>query len=1005
MSPNFLPVQKYQYLWVLLLILVTSSCEQDNNPSEANDLASLVNPFIGTGGHGHTFPGASHPFGMVQLSPDTRLEGWDGCSGYHYTDSIVYGFSHTHLSGTGVPDYCDILLKPCIGPVLTDNGYKTSPKEGYASFFSKQTEQAAPGFYSMHLNEGIAVELTTTPRTGLHKYTFEKADNAHIVLDLKHRDQVLDAALEIVDDHTVRGFRRSKAWAEDQHVYFYAVFSEPFSKHKTYEEAIPVSAGTTLTLSTKAHFQFDLQAGESVMVKVGISAVDLAGAQKNLEKELPDWDFDAVKQAARDAWNKELSKIQVAGEQQEEKTIFYSALYHTMLAPNLFSDVDGRFRKALPKNEELRKNREPIGQLDAGQDQYTIFSLWDTYRATHPLYTIIDEKRTNAFINTFLRQYTDGGQLPVWELACNYTGCMIGYHSVSVIADAHTKGIRDYDVNLALEAMQHSAEMGNLGLSSLVRDGFIAAEDEPESVSKTLEYAYDDWCIAKLAKELGNDSVFKRYSERAQYYKNLFNKENQFLMGRSNGGWFRSFRPEEVNFNYTEANGWQYSLAVPQDIEGLIQLMGGPAAFEAHLDQMFATSSNTSGRHQVDITGLIGQYAHGNEPSHHMAYLYNYAGKPWKTQAMIQRIMDEMYQNAPDGLSGNEDCGQMSAWYVFSSLGFYPVCPGSDEYVIGKPEFPEASIHLENGNTFTIKTNNQGENGPYIQSVSLNGEPYSKSYIRHADITRGGTLEFTMGASPNPEWASTEKEYPHSAITEQVIAIVPAIVAESKTFEKNLTVNISSPEIGANIYYTLDGSEPTTASTAYATPIVLTESAAVRAIAQNSAGTLSKTVYAEYLKTEGGRSITLGTTYANQYAAGGDKALIDRLRGGREFRTGNWQGYEGINLEAVVDLGKTVDVHKISLGCLQDIKSWIWFPPKVDFYFSMDGKNFTKAAEVINDFSDSEQGSFLKSFEAELSGKKARYIKVVAQNYGKCPEWHMGAGGTAWLFVDELIVE
>lgn len=994
------------YSFLFLVCLLSACSEQSGNAdSNDNDLTQFVNPLIGTGGHGHTFPGATIPYGMVQLSPDTRIEGWDGCSGYHYSDSVVYGFSHTHLSGTGVSDYCDILLKPCIGESILNNGFDTSPEEGYASYFSKQSETASPGYYNMELEEGIKVELTATARAGFHKYTFEKADNAHVIIDLAHRDLLLDATIEAVDDQTIRGFRRSKSWSEDQFVYFYATFSEPFEQTLVHMDSIHPSPDSIEFRITKTLLSFDLEDRESLLVKVGISSVDLNGAEKNLESELDGWDFEQTRTDAANAWNKALNKIQIEDADTDKKTIFYSALYHTMVAPNLFSDVDGRYRKAIPKKESGLKVDQPIGQLKPREEQYTVFSLWDTYRATHPLYTIIEPERSNAFINTFLRHYQDGGQLPVWELAGYYTGCMIGYHSVSVIADAYAKNIRGFDAELALEAMRHSAEMKHLGLPSLVSKGFIPTGDEPESVSKTLEYAYDDWCIALLAKELGNEAVYNTYIQRAQYYKNLYNAESGFLMGRSNGGWHHPFRPEEVNFNYTEANGWQYSLAVQQDIEGLMALMGGEEAMIGHLDELFSTDSETSGREQVDITGLIGQYAHGNEPSHHMAYLYSFAGQPWKTQAMVHQIMDELYQNAPDGLSGNEDCGQMSAWYVLSAMGFYPVSPGSDEYVIGSPRFAKATIQLENGKAFTITAENLRDKAVYIQSATLNGEAYNKGYIKHSDIANGGELVFTMGTEPNTSWASEKGNHPHSSIDAKPICISPAIVSESRTFEQSLKVELQSAEADAKIFYTLNGDTPSKESKEYSEPLTLKETTTIRAIAENSAGTMSKEVKGEFLKIKGGRSIALTSEYENQYAAEGQNALIDMLRGGKEFRTGNWQGFEGVDLEAVVDLGESIPLNSIRLSCLQDIKSWIWFPRSVEVLISQDGKNFQSIANIENDFSDQEEGSFLKTFDANAKGEKARYIKVKAENYGECPKWHLGAGGTAWLFVDEIIIE
>ncbi|MFT5920400.1 MAG: putative alpha-1,2-mannosidase [Granulosicoccus sp.] len=965
--------------------------------------SQFVNPFIGTGGHGHTFPGATRPFGMVQLSPDTRLEGWDGCSGYHYTDSVVYGFSHTHLSGTGIGDYCDILLKPCIGEVKMENGYKSSPENGYASHFDKNTEVAEAGYYSMDLAEGIKVELTTTQRVGMHRYTFENSDNAHVILDLSHRDLLLDSELEIVNDSTVRGFRRSRDWAQNQYVFFYAEFSRPIMSHSLVRDSIATDPGVVKDLATKAALEFAMNDGEQLIVRVGISAVDMSGAEKNLRDEVKDWDFDAVREKARLDWDMELSKIRVKGK-NDDKTIFYSALYHTMIAPNLYSDVDGRYRKTIPKDSI--NHPDPIGQLEEGENHYTIFSLWDTYRAAHPLYTIIDEERTNEFIRTFLRQYEDGNQLPVWELAGNYTGCMIGYHSIPVIADAYAKGIRDWDTDLALEAMNHSASLQHLGLPSFEEKGFIPTGDEPESVSKTLEYAYDDWCIAMMAKEMNETEMYDRFISRAQNYKNIYNAENGFLQGRTNGGWYGPFVPEEVNFNYTEANGWQYSLAVPQDVDGLIELMGGDEKFVAHLDSMFNTTSETEGRHQVDITGLIGQYAHGNEPSHHMAYLYSYAGQPWKTQSRVREILKTMYQNAPDGLSGNEDCGQMSAWYVLSAMGFYPVCPGSDEYVIGYPLFNEVEIDVASGATFAITTEAVVDKKRHIVSATFNGFPLEESYITHDDILSGGALEFEMDKNPDKDWGVGEGFEPTSWIEDDKIIVVPSINAFSRTFEDSLLVEIRSPEDGAILEYKLVIDSVASQLSVYKEPFYIHESTIVIATASNSEKTLSsKAVTADFKKIRGGRSIEILTEYANQYSAGGGKALIDMIRGGREFRTGSWQGYRG-DAEAIVDLGEEQSISTISLGCLQDIKSWIWMPKEVEFFISTDKKKWNKLPTPTRpDIQEDRYGSFTGEFSSQFTGKNARYVKVVAKNYGTCPAWHLGAGGQGWLFVDELEVE
>lgn len=973
-------------LLFLILILLFASCTSTNpETKEVNHSNSTytqyVNPFIGTGGHGHTYPGATLPFGMMQLSPDTRLTGWDGCSGYHYTDSIIYGFSHTHLSGTGVSDYGDLLILP-----HSNNQTPTLEYTSYHSTFDKKTEKASAGFYEVLLNEGdIKVALSTTARCGMHQYTFPKGSVQNLLLDLQHRDQLLEADLEVVNEQTIRGMRRSNAWATDQHFYFYLQFSKPFTT-KTLLENDKKEA---------VHAQFNFEnTNQELLVKVGMSNVSMEGAQKNLEQEIPHWDFEKVKQEAKAAWEKELQKVAIEGGSEDQKTIFYTALYHSFLAPNLFMDVDGQYRGTDLKVHKAKDF-----------DNYTIFSLWDTFRGTHPLYTILQRKRTTDFIKTFLAQYQQGGQLPVWELAGNYTGCMIGYHSVSVIADAYTKGIQDFDTQLALEAMNHSAKKEHLGLSFYKNKGFISCDEEAESVSKTLEYAYDDWCIAQFAKATGNTPMHQTYTERAQAYKHLYDPTTNFLRGRIHGGWFSPFDPSEVNFNYTEANGWQYTLFAPQDIQGLIQLMGGADAFEKKLDELFTTESTLEGRHQVDITGLIGQYAHGNEPSHHVAYLYNYIQKPWKTQEKIHQIMEEMYQNAPDGLSGNEDCGQMSSWYNLSAMGFYSVTPGSDYYALGAPTFERISLNLENGKQFTIKANNLSADNIYVQSVQLNGKDYALSYLRHDAIMEGGELIFEMGNQPNKAWASSKEAVPPSSIEEHLIIPAPYLLATGKTFTDEMRVEMGMACKDCSLHYTTDGSQPTAESPVYSKAIIIKNTTNFKLIAISKAGKKSTIIEEEIIKIDDSRAITINSKYENQYAAGGDKALIDHLHGGANFRTGSWQGYQK-DLDVVVDLGGTQPVSKIEMGFLQDIQSWIFYPKKVAYFISKDGKNFTPVGETSSNFPDNEYGAFTENLIFDL-GKtiSARYVKIVATNYGVCPEWHLGAGGNTWIFADEITIK
>ena len=967
------------YLLLLFCLGVFSCTEKEHSEMliDQTPAYDLVNSFIGTGGHGHTYPGATLPFGMVQLSPDTRLEGWDGCSGYHNTDSIIYGFSHTHLSGTGVGDYGDVLLMPTFGDIQFDNGYKTGVDNGYASTFSKVTEKASPGFYEVKLDEhDIDIRLTATIRVGIHEYTFNEGGNSNIILDLVHRDELIKDSLHFVGNNEVEGFRVSSAWASEQHVYFVAQFSKECKSH------ILDSTGK------RAAFIFDTKPHEKIVVRVGISATSIEGARKNLEAEAPHWDFDKYLSDAKSTWETALRKIEIEDENKDKKSIFYTALYHSMIAPNTFSDVDGKYRGMDHKIHE------------SDETTYTVFSLWDTFRAAHPLYTIIEQKKTNEFINTFLHQYQQGGALPIWELAANYTGCMIGYHSVPVIADAYVKGIRGYDTELALEAMIHSAEQDKLGLSAYKANGFIAAGDESESVSKTLEYSYDDWCIAIMAKGLKQENVFNRFIERAQYYKNIFNPEVGFMQSKMNGGWSTGFDPAEVNFNFTEANSWQYSMFAPQDISGLIKLYGGNEAFESKLDLLFSTEMELSGRHQVDITGLIGQYAHGNEPSHHMAYLYNYIGKPWKTQERIHQILNGQYSNQPDGLSGNEDCGQMSAWYVLSSMGFYSVTPGLDYYSIGKPHLSKATINLENGNKFTIIANNLSDENIYIQNASLNGRDFNQSFLQHEAIMQGGELVFEMGNMPNKNWGV--ENLPVAAIKSVYsITPVPFISASSQTFTDSIKIEIKSVESENVIYLRIDSS----GFEKYEAPFYLKESASVQAYALKS-NRKSFIVNASFKKIDGGRSILLNSKYSNQYRASGDNALIDFLKGSANFRTGYWQGYYASDFSAVVDLGRVKPVKKISVGALQEIKSWIWFPKSVKISYSENNETFKVLATIKNDFADNEYGGFTKEFSKIMNESiQARYIKIEALNYGVCPGWHPGSGNDTWMFLDEIEVE
>jgi predicted alpha-1,2-mannosidase len=971
-------------LFLLLTItLLSFSCtEKAIIPTAKKDklLASYVNPFIGTGGHGHTYPGATMPFGMMQLSPDTRLDGWDGCSGYHYTDTYIYGFTHTHLSGTGVSDYGDILLMPT-NKVIFNNG--ADGKKGYRAQFSHDNETAKPGYYKVHLDStNIDVELTVSKRSGIHQYTFPEGSKQIVILDLEHRDEVLDSKVNVYSNTEIGGYRHSKAWATNQYLFYNIQFSKPF-KNMTFLN--DVNEGKKV----KAAFEFDTSLGNILEIKIGISAVDEEGARKNLRTEIENKTFEDIKSEAQKTWETQLEKIVIEGSDKDNKTNFYSALYHTMIAPNLYQDVDGRYRGM---DLKVHQNND--------YEYYTVFSLWDTFRGAHPLYTIIEQDRTNDFINTFLTKYDEGGIMPLWDLSGCYTGCMIGYHAVPVIADAYLKGIKNYDVNKAFQAMKHSASQDKLGLESYKKLGYIPVETESESVSKTLEYAYDDWTIAQMAKALGETEDYKTYIQRAQYYKNIYDPETQFMRGRFRNTWFAPFDPYEVNFNYTEANSWQYSFYVPQDISGFIKLLGGKDKFETHLDKLFTAEVETSGRNQADITGLIGQYAHGNEPSHHMAYLYNFVNKPHKTQERVRQILTEMYHNAPDGISGNEDCGQMSAWYVLSSMGFYSVTPASNQYIIGNPLFEKATINLENGNQFTIVAHDINDENKYIRQVYLNGEFLDRTYLKHDEIMNGGTLEFQMTNNPS-SWGSIEGQEPKTEITEHLIVPAPFIAKGDVAFKGRTEVVLENVDDKVNIYYAIDNSK----FKLYHKPFTISEPISLSVYSEKNE-TKSATITTHFYKIDPSLSITLETEYANQYNAGGNDALIDGIIGAEDFRTGTWQGYFNEDVIAIVDLGKEKPITSVAVNFLQDQRSWIFYPTQVACLVSSNGTNFKSIGKQTIDATKPSEKVEIKEISFKQATTNYRYVKIIAKKLGILPKWHLGYehDGRSWLFIDEIII-
>jgi len=975
--------------------------------SVAQNISKYVNPFIGTGGHGHTFPGPTLPFGACQVSPDTRLTGWDGCSGYHYSDSIIYGFSHTHLSGTGCSDYGDILLMPTTKEVQMK-------EYDYASKFSHFFESAGAGKYHVQLDTwNIGVNLTCTKRVGIHEYIFPKNQNQYVVLDLKHRDEVLGSKLEIVNDSTVQGYRYSKAWATNQKVYFYIQFSKPFTE-KRYGNDVETKSNTApFNLEKQLHILFMFEKSNSpLMVKVGISGVDEDGARKNLEMEAPHWNFKQYEINAEKEWDQELGKIKVdhlaknivATSKETESSVnslttFYTALYHTMIHPSIYNDIDGRYRGRDDK----------IHNTEGKFDYYTVFSLWDTYRSLHPLLTIIDKKRTNDFINTFIKQYEQNGRLPIWELSSNETNCMIAYHVVSVIWDAYNKGIRNYDVELAYKAMtsiathytdyeKSSTANSNLvlkqearaksadadALESYCRYGYVRSDDAHESVSKTLEYAYDDWCIAQMAKALNKKEDYEYYFNRSKNWMNVYDPTTGFMRARKNGALYEPFSPYTVDNNYTEANSWQYSFYIPHDMNRYASLFGNSANFSQHLDALFSAKQKTEGREQADITGLIGQYAHGNEPSHQIAYMYNYTDQPNKTAIKTNYILNNFYINEPDGLIGNEDCGQMSAWYVLTAIGLYPLCPGNNQYEITEPLFDQVSIlskiHLKKDKMINSSVN---------QSYTIN----AKRRISHTELLDARVKIF------KPVKTILK---PIQTASLPSIQTVPFIKNGKRIFKDSLQVEILSTNSNS-IYYKLNSD---LIEKKYSNPIIIKDNTAIQFYTKNKLNQPNQIQYSNFTKLPSDRKVILKSTFNNSYSAGGAEAMIDGIYGKLNWRAGDWQGYQGQDVETIISFEKSKKLKFIAANFLEDQNSWIFYPKEVSFYTSNDSISWTLLETIQTKKPDHSVKVTIEKFKtAETNIPWSKYIKVIAANFGPMPQWHEGRGNETFVFIDEIEVE
>lgn len=941
-----------------------------------------VRPFTGTGGTGHTYPGATAPYGLVQLSPDTRIDNtWEAAAGYYHADSLIYGVSHTHLSGTGVNDYGDVLVTAYYGDT-------TTVPARYRQTFRHATETAAPGRYGVTLDGregvsrsgGIRVELAATPRVGVQAWTFPRAGRVTLLVDLAHRDVRLASQIRpAADRRSLSGFRRSRAWADDQYIAFHTALSHPW-------EAIDVR--TSATGETHALLTYTVRAGETIMVKTGLSSTSPEGAARNLTAEAPTWSLSAVRRATDAAWNRELGRIAVTGGTAKDQQNFYTALYHTMIVPNVWSDVDGQYRG---RDGRIHHADHPV---------YTVYSLWDTFRAAHPLYALIDPERNRDFVRSMLLQYEQAGRLPVWELSANETNTMIGFHSVPVILDAYAKGIRGFDIALALRAMQDAARTDVAGERRFYDTGLVTADDAAESVSKQLEFAYDHWAVGTFAAMLGDTATARPYLRRSLGYRNVFDPETRLMRPRRNGAWLAPFDPTEISNHYTEANAWQYSFFAPHDIVGLTRQFGGRAALVERLDGLFTARPVLSGRHQPDVTGLIGQYAHGNEPSHHVAYLYALTGAPHRTQRIVSTVLDSLYAPTPDGLPGNEDCGQMSAWFVLSALGMYPVTPGWPVYTLTTPRFDRAVVRLADERRLTIETRGAG---PYTAAMTVDGRSHAATTLRHDAIASGGRIVVTRSARPSTWGEVRDADLP--IVDDAGFVAAPVVDGSARrSFEGTQAITLVSMAPGATLWATTDGTAPIPGrSMRVDGPISIDATTTIRAVATDAAGHASSEMLATFVQRPYASAVEVRATLHPAYTAGGPLALTDGIHGTTMWRAGDWLGVQGEDVEVVVDFQTTRRIRHLSAGFLQDTRSWILMPRAVTFETSVDGVAWTPALTAGHAVAPDDYTVQRHDVGGALpSPIDARFVRLRATTFGPLPAWHLGAGYPAYIFLDEL---
>ncbi|AUP80065.1 GH92 family glycosyl hydrolase [Flavivirga eckloniae] len=997
---------------LLSFLLVLFSCQK----KVLVDLTDYVDPMIGTDAHGHTFPGATTPFGMVQLSPSNDFKSWDWCSGYHYSDSIIKGFAHNHISGAGLSGLGDILIMPTMGKKTTKSGSDELVDDSYRSRFSHKTERARAGYYAVTLEDyGINVELTATPRTGFHKYTFNKSGVSDIVIDPTHgvMERAAETSIEVVSNSEIRGYKSVGSGDKYRYAYFSAKFSKPFEKATITDNDKEIEEQKLTALKAKGYVSFNVEEGEQIEVSVTLSPIDYDGVDKNFKTEAQGKSFDDVLKETTEAWNKVLNKITISETSSDaKKRTFYTAMYHAFISPNIISDVDGRYAV---EGKQYKFN----------STQYSNYSTWDTYRALHPLLTIIEQKETSKMINSLISRDSQAGVgQPVWELLGFDNGCMIGYTTSSVIGDAVLKNIDGINYEEAFKSMykaasdlsKHSAVYDVSGLEDYINYGYVTGETG-SSVSKTTEYNYHDFVIAEVAKKLGKTKEAEEFHKRSIGYRAMFNPEDGYLYPVYSTGEMHKLNLsswDDLIPNYVSGNIWAYSAYTPHDMAGVIQLHGGKEKYATWLDKVFSDTSTLGGAQHVDISGFIGKYGHGDEPGHQMPYLYNFVGQPWKSQKYVNEVVTTMYSDKPDGLINNEDLGQMSAWYIFSTLGFYPVAPASLNYQLGAPYYESATVNLENGNTFTVKAHNLSDANFYVQSVKLNGEIYNKTFISHDDIMNGGVLEFTMGEAPNKVWGSLDESTSIGAISAKSPEILVKATAspydENNSFffsEKHIAT-LKSNDSDADIYYTTDGSTPTLRSNKYKQPFEIKENCILKAAAIKQGLNISKIYEKPLFKSifpllkEGYPKITMNNWSEPNYGKEDGRLLFDEVVGSSSYGDGKWTAIKD-TFDVGIDLGQNHIVENISVGVLTDIGSWIFPTKSIEVY----GGNSNQSLNLIGKLNLPKADKFPKEVNRyTLPVKKGqyKYLRVKVNPYGVAPEWHGAFGQKVWLFIDEIMV-